>query len=317
MSEQQLRTMMDASAARVPVGPAPVAGIERLARRRRARRRSLASVAAAVMLGTSGAVAGLISGPDERSAPDPAPAPSQTVEGVPLSLPTSQWREGDRALLARIEGVLHVDDRGCVYLGSTDPRVPSRDLAVWPAGYSAYVVDGQMVLYDAEGRAVAREGDRVRMSGGWLPSTSGRGDCGATVGTETPYVQSTVEVTGHPEPKRVSIALPTTATAPLDIENGATKFDGGMLVVTADGCIGLRSPISGEVIVPIWPEGYSAVVENDRLTLYGPDGDAYADDREYFNAVGYNDEVPSGSDSPCLPRSGKVYFVQSQMHVTF
>ena len=64
---------------------------------------------------------------------------------------------------ALAQGTLVPDPRtGLALATSTGERMP----VMWPFGYSARLVDGEIELLDGSGAFVAREGDLIQMGGG-------------------------------------------------------------------------------------------------------------------------------------------------------
>jgi len=86
--------------------------------------------------------------PELVAVPTQAPVPAGTPAGCPAAL---------------IEGTLVADERWGMALAGTDGL---RRKVLWPHGYTARREAGGLVLYDAGGSVVAREGDVVSMAGG-------------------------------------------------------------------------------------------------------------------------------------------------------
>lgn len=303
MSEQQLRTLLESSASGLGTGPAPIAAIETLAIRRRTRRRGLAAAAIVAIVGSAITVA-VVSGDDDGATLEPA------ANTEPLDLPTSQWRPGDDGMDAGIPGVLRLDENDCVYLGSTDPKVPRRQPVVWPADYSAALVEGDLVLYDADGEAVAVEGDELVMGGGYIPPQA-QHRCSA--GNEVAYVQSEVEVVGHHEATRTELELETSDWEEGD--RGLQALIQGDLHVDLDGCVVLGDPYRGQAERVVWPKGFAAAVENDRLTLFDANGQPVARDGDTVSMGGGHLPAPASPRSLCSPVGGEVPYAQSTVSV--
>jgi hypothetical protein len=184
MSERQLRTLLERSASTIPTGQPPMPMIERMGRRRGRRRLVGAMGAAVCVIGLGTTLAFRVSSNEGEATLTPA------EELVAIDLPTSGWRPGEGGDGAVIEGVLQLDAEGCVYLGGLPGSDASQRMpVVWPAEYSAAVVDGVATLFDADGNPVATEGDRIRMGGGF---SAGVSDHRCAAG-EVAYVQSDVE----------------------------------------------------------------------------------------------------------------------------
>ncbi len=185
----QTPDLLDRMLADLPVRPAPLDGLLRAGQRARHRRRTaaVAGLAAATALGVAGMTIGL-GGPTDQVADGPA-APSSTR---PVDLPTNGWEPGDISELALMSGVLGLDDEGCVVLDHAGDGPPT--YATWPAGYTAMVdADGAVRLHDAAGDEVARQGQRVRMGGGFGSGTGDPHSC-LPSGAEVFHVQSDVAV---------------------------------------------------------------------------------------------------------------------------
>jgi hypothetical protein len=83
-------------------------------------------------------------------------------------------------LQALLQGELVVEN-GCL-------RV-SGNLILWPYGYSVQTEDGETLVLNAEGRAVARVGDFVQLGGGEIPAFSAEARTGTALpeGCAGPY----------------------------------------------------------------------------------------------------------------------------------
>jgi hypothetical protein len=69
-------------------------------------------------------------------------------------------------MYALYEQRLGLDSNNCVFLAASSTTGQEAVYAVWPAGYTAFISAGELTLYDAVGRAIAHEGDRIRAGGG-------------------------------------------------------------------------------------------------------------------------------------------------------
>ncbi|MDQ3480963.1 MAG: hypothetical protein M3423_06495 [Actinomycetota bacterium] len=94
---------------------------------------------------------------------DPPPTPSAPV-GVMIPLSTSDWRPGDLANEALMDGTLRVAENGCVYL---EGPTGSRTDVVWPAGWTAHRLrDGSVELREDHGQVQALTGQHITAGGG-------------------------------------------------------------------------------------------------------------------------------------------------------
>lgn len=117
--------------------------------------------------------------------PDVVVPPEGSSSVANVDLPTSQWRRGQDAMTARLEGVLGQDETGCAVVQSGDGPV----YPVWPAGWSGWDTPDGVVLLDAEGRLVAREGDRI-VAGGGEPAVFDLPGCIPRTASSIFFVQS-------------------------------------------------------------------------------------------------------------------------------
>ena len=107
----------------------------------------------------------------------PAPDPSDEQERPALNV--GSWTPGDLSMLARGGGRVSVDDAGCVHL-----QVAGRAAVdvVWPAGYSVDERAGRVVVRNARGDVVVREGDAIVVGGGFAHSDELRCHAGESGG---------------------------------------------------------------------------------------------------------------------------------------
>jgi hypothetical protein len=151
--------------------------------RARLRRRSRATVGAAVA--ASLGIALMV--PIIRSATDPAQHDSSPAATAPITalprIATSSWRPGDDVspLFTLLRGApLSLSSDGqCLVLGNPEKN-PDVGLAVWPAGYSVILRDGDVAVLDETGAEAARVGDRITAVGGFGDSPANA--CGLSFG---------------------------------------------------------------------------------------------------------------------------------------
>ena len=87
----------------------------------------------------------------------------------------------------------------------------------------------------------------------------------------------------------------------------------GVLTLDEDKCVHLDTG-QGDV-VPVWPAGYHATLDHNRLQLFDAADDEVAQDGDRVRVGG--GAVPAGtfSSEPCVPDSGEVFAVQSDVTV--
>ena len=73
-----------------------------------------------------------------------------------------QSKPSEFRMTALLEGVLVLDDNGCLRIKNYEEYLP-----VWPHGFS--LVEENLTVLDSSGRAVARVGERVKLGGGECP----------------------------------------------------------------------------------------------------------------------------------------------------
>lgn len=89
-----------------------------------------------------------------------ATPPAATPETITLLTEPAPAEACDDALA---QGTLVPDPRSGLALATGAERTP----VMWPFGYSARLVDGQIELVDGSGTFLAREGDTVQVGGGF------------------------------------------------------------------------------------------------------------------------------------------------------
>lgn len=131
-----------------------------IGRGRRARTRRLTLVAGAIVAVCAVTIAGGALLRNRDVAPPPSTAPAA------IAIPTSSWKPGDPAMLARVEGLLTATGDGCLYLKTAHGEIAAGGL-VWPAGYSARLVDDVIEVTRPDGAVVARTGQQLVVGGGF------------------------------------------------------------------------------------------------------------------------------------------------------
>ncbi len=119
----------------------------------------------------------------------------ETASGTTVRLPISGWGPGSGGDDALIQGVLRLDAQHCVYLeAGQDGADPGQVWPVWPVGYQATREGERLTLFDADGRAIAHDGDQVSMGGGFGPAGTFAGEPCLPESGEVAIVQSDVTV---------------------------------------------------------------------------------------------------------------------------
>lgn len=129
-------------------------------------RAALAVLVAALM----GACAGPSPSPTSTGAMPAGFVALRTQESPPAGTP-------EACMAALIEGTLARQAQSGV--GLRDPRGFLIQV-IWPNGYAARDDAGRLVVLDASGSVVAREGDRVSIGGGYVESEATWLACGGT-----------------------------------------------------------------------------------------------------------------------------------------
>jgi hypothetical protein len=110
----------------------------------------------------------------------------------------------------------------------------------------------------------------------------------------------------------VSVHLPVSGWEPGD--GGDSAAIEGVLMVDADHCVYLEN---GDTKVwPVWPAGYHATLDDNRLSLFDPDDTvAIAVDGDHVRMSGGSAPASNYASEPCVPDSGEVAVVQSDVTV--
>jgi len=120
--------------------------------------------------------------------------PEDNVDGERVPLLVSNFIPGQDTAGALISGELELDDDGCVQVLQADGTALT---AVWPAGWEATQVDGDLRLYDTDRAIVAQGGDSVQMGGAFEDVGSYAGRPCAPHSGQIALVQSDVTVTAR------------------------------------------------------------------------------------------------------------------------
>jgi hypothetical protein len=114
----------------------------------------------------------------------------------------------------------------------------------------------------------------------------------------------------------ITVRLPETGYAPAVA--GAGGQIQGVLRLDADHCVYLESGQDGADpgrLVPVWPAGFKASREGSRLTISDPQGKVVAHDGDELRTSGGFAPVNTFSGEPCLPETGDVAVIQSDVEV--
>lgn len=115
----------------------------------------------------------------------------------------------------------------------------------------------------------------------------------------------------------VSVHLPVSGWAPGSGGDGALIE--GVLGVDADHCVYLtplqRGGNEPDKVWPVWPIGYHASLNDGRLSLYDQDDKVVAVDGDHVRMSGSSAPVGNFAAEPCLPDTGEVAVVQSDVEV--
>ena len=216
--------------------------------------------------------------PPDTPVPHPTPAPTVNafpLHSEPLATDWGLWHKmGELVLEGGCLRILENPD-----LSDHDDYVPSF-LPIWPEGFSWIGTEDSVAVIDRSGRAVAKVGDYVRLSGDGIHSERHRGkriaaslanDC------EGPFylVGDDVTVIEPDEPEMVQVGdsdiyirlqktnergftpLPDTADGYWSVSEPLTL---------EDDCILLGYP-DGRRYVPIWPAGFTGYIEDGVLEV--------------------------------------------------
>ena len=114
----------------------------------------------------------------------------------------------------------------------------------------------------------------------------------------------------------VSVHLPVSGWAPG--AGGDAALIEGVLSVDTEHCVFL-APVPGTdapaEVWPVWPAGYHAKLDHNRLSLYDADNKVVAVDGDHVRMSGGSAPTGNYASEPCLPDSGDVAVVQSDVTV--
>lgn len=113
-----------------------------------------------------------------------------------------------------------------------------------------------------------------------------------------------------------TVRLPEAGYAPTNASDGAQIQ--GVLRLDDDHCVYLESGQDGADpgrVVAIWPAGFKASREGERLTIYDAQTKAIAHDGDEVRAAGGFTDVSTFAGEPCVPDTGEVAVIQSSVEV--
>jgi hypothetical protein len=117
---------------------------------------------------------------------------------------------------------------------------------------------------------------------------------------------------GDDTARGVSVHLPVSGWAP-GAAGDSSPIE-GVLRLDADNCVYLDD--DGTKVWPVWPAGYHASIDDNRLSLFqANDTRAIAVDGDHLRMSGSSAPVGNYATEPCLPDSGEVAVVQSDVQV--
>lgn len=117
---------------------------------------------------------------------------------------------------------------------------------------------------------------------------------------------------GDETTRGVSVHLPVSGWA-TGAAGGGQAIE-GVLSLDADDCVYLDD--HGTRVWPVWPAGYHASIDHGRLSLFrANDTQAIAVDGDHVQMSGGSAPVGNFASEPCLPDSGDVAVVQSDVQV--
>jgi hypothetical protein len=115
----------------------------------------------------------------------------------------------------------------------------------------------------------------------------------------------------------------TTVRLPVSGWKSGTGGDGaliqGVLRLDDEHCVYLEAGQDGAdpgQVWPVWPAGFKAVRDGERLTVLDGAGQVVAHDGDRVSMGGAYGPAGTFAGQPCVPESGEVAIVQSEVTVT-
>jgi len=147
------------------------------------------------------------------------------------------------------------------------------------------------------------------------PAALGRG--GLALMVVVPFVIAAIGfaivswVSSDTDTEATTVRVPTSAWIPGQAA-GSDRI-AGRLEIDDDQCVRLIG-IDGEAVVPVWPAGFTARLTADGLlSLYDGGRDLVGRGGEQIEAFGTIEPAQNYRDAPCVPESGDVAVVQSDV----
>ncbi|MCW2774986.1 MAG: hypothetical protein JWN91_3312 [Nocardioides sp.] len=113
-----------------------------------------------------------------------------------------------------------------------------------------------------------------------------------------------------------TVRLPESGYAPTNAGDGAQIQ--GVLRLDSDHCVYLEAGQDGADpgrVVAVWPAGYKASREGERLTIYDAQGKVLAHDGDEIRTSGEFADAGTFAGEPCLPETGEVAVIQGSVEI--
>ena len=121
---------------------------------------------------------------------------------------------------------------------------------------------------------------------------------------------------GDDAPSGTTVRLPVSGWTPGN--GGDAALIQGVLRLDEDHCVYLEAGQDGAdpgKVWPVWPAGFKAVRQGERLTILDGAGKTVAHDGDEVSMGGGFGPAGTFAGQPCLPESGEVAIVQSEVTV--
>jgi hypothetical protein len=114
-----------------------------------------------------------------------------------------------------------------------------------------------------------------------------------------------------------TVRLPVSGWGVGSEEGDAAALE-GVLRVDDDQCVYVEAGQDGDQsgrVVPVWPIGFHAALDHNRLAVYDQDDHEVAQDGDRISVSGGSLPAGTFASEPCVPDSGDVFAVQSDVTV--